>query len=109
MVTVTETAAQELTKLLERDGKTGSGLRIFTAGVSCGGPQYGLAFDDKPKDGEEVLECNGIKLFLDSKTKEELDEAEIDYTKSEYGEGFVVNNPNATGGCGGGPTCGSCG
>ncbi len=108
MVTVTETAAQELTKLLERDGKTGSGLRIFTAGVSCGGPQYGLAFDDKPKDGEEVLDSNGIKLFLDTKTKEELDEAEVDYVKSEYGEGFVVKNPNAaTSGCGGG--CNSCG
>lgn len=106
MVTITEVATQELNKLLEKEGRSGLGLRIFSAGVSCSGPQYNLAFEDKPKDGEEVLDCSGIRVILDSKTKEELDEAEIDYVKSEYGEGFVVNNPNATGGCG--PTCEAC-
>ncbi|MFQ5975923.1 MAG: HesB/IscA family protein [Candidatus Hydrothermarchaeales archaeon] len=109
MVTITESASQELNKLMEKDERSGLGLRIFTAGFSCSGPQYGLAFDDKPKDGDEVLDCNGVSVFLDSKTKEELDGAEVDYIKSEYGEGFVVKNPNAEGGCGCGPTCESCG
>lgn len=107
MVKISESAVQELNKLLEQQEKSGCGLRIFTAGVSCSGPQYSLSFDDKPKEGDEVIDCSGISVFLDSKTKEELEEAEVDYIKSEYGEGFVVNNSNATGGCGGG--CSSCG
>ena len=108
MVTITDSAATELNKLLEKEEKSGSGLRIFTAGSSCSGTQYGLAFDNKPKEGDEVLDCNGITVYLDNKTKEELDEAEVDYIKSDYGEGFVVKNPNATsGGCGGcGGSCG---
>jgi Fe-S cluster assembly iron-binding protein IscA len=47
-----------------------------------------------------------VKFYLTTEVEEALEGVEIDYIKSEQGEGFVINNPTAKG-CG--PSCGGCG
>lgn len=105
MVQVTEKAASEFKTLLEKEGKPNHGVKLFIAGFSCSGPQYGLAIEEKPEDGEKVFESNDVKLYLTKETADALEGVEIDYVKTEHGEGFVINNPNAN--CG--PSCGGCG
>ncbi len=107
MVNITEKAAAELKKILEKENKQDFGLRISIAGMGCGGPQYMLTLDEKPGEGDEVIECSGIKIFLNEKTKIVLDGSEIDYVETPQGAGFTINNPNTSAsGCG--PSCGGC-
>lgn len=101
MVGITETAAQELKRLLAKEKK--EGVRIYLAGLGCGGPQFGMTLDDKKKSGDEEVIENGVKIFLDKNTLDQLDGTDIDYIKNDYGEGFILRNPK---GCG--SSCNSC-
>lgn len=100
MVEITELAAGELNNLLEQENKQDHALRIFVAGMGCGGVSYGMVLDDTKKEDDVELNSNGIKLLLASKIEESLDGVEIDYIDNEQGKGFIIRNPNA-------PSCGS--
>ncbi len=104
MIEITDTAAAELKLLLQKEKKTDHGLRIFAAGMGCSGIQYGLTLEKTPKNGEEVSESNGIKIFYDKDIQEDIAEFKIDFIDNEYGKGFVIDNPNAK--CGSGCSCG---
>ncbi len=104
MIEITNTAAAELKQLLEKEKKMDHGLRIFAAGMGCSGIQYGLTLEKSPKNGEEVSESNGIKIFFDKDLQDDIAEFKIDFIDNEYGKGFVIDNPNAK--CGSGCSCG---
>ena len=48
MVEVTDKAAVELKSLLEEQNKQDVALRVFIAGMSCCGVQYGMSLDNIP-------------------------------------------------------------
>jgi len=104
MVTITDAAAEKIKEILEAEGKAGWGLRIYTAGSGCCGPSYGMDIEEKAEDGDDVLEKNGLKVFMDKATSKSLDNMQIDYISTEEAEGFVIR--------GGSPSCscesGSC-
>ena len=52
---------------------------------------------------EEVVELEGLRVFVDMFSAQYLDNVQIDYVNSVMGSGFTFNNPNSQGGCG----CGS--
>lgn len=107
LISITEKAATELQNILKKENKKGCGLRIFMAGFGCNSPQYGLALEKNATKGDKVTESNGVKIFLDENMDALLSVAEIDYIETEYGAGFVINNPNAASdGCG--SSCGGC-
>ncbi len=103
MIEITEKAAEELRSLLESENKKDHSLRVFVAGMSCSGIQYGLALDNETKEGDVTVTTNDIKIVMTEDVSNELSGATIDFIDSEAGKGFVVDNPNAA--CG----CGSCG
>jgi len=98
-ISITEKAAEKVKVAMEKQGKTDAGLRLYVSGGGCSGFQYGLAFDKK-NDGDNVIESHGVKVLVDQESAKYLDGSEIDYEESVMGEGFKVNNPNATETCG---------
>ena len=98
-ISVTEKAAEKVKAAILKDGKTASALRLYVSGGGCSGFQYGLAFD-KENDGDYIIESRGVKIVVDQESAKYLDGSEIDYIESVMGEGFRVNNPNATETCG---------
>lgn len=106
MIEITDTAAAELKELLEKENKNDHGLRVFAAGMSCSGVQYGLTLEKTAKEDDAVSESNGIKIFFKKDIQEDIEEFKIDFIDNEYGKGFVIDNPNASK-CGSG--CSSCG
>jgi iron-sulfur cluster assembly accessory protein len=103
-ITVTPTAIAEVQKFIEEQGATqDAGLRVAVLPGGCSGFQYGLNIEDEAQDDDEILETNGIKLFVDPFSGQYLDGVEIDYVTTMMGSGFTFKNPNASGGCG----CGS--
>jgi iron-sulfur cluster assembly accessory protein len=98
-ITLTAKAAEKIKAAMEKQGKSNGGLRLYVSGGGCSGFQYGLAFDEQ-SDGDQVLEAHGVKLLVDEQSAQYLEGSEVDYVESVMGEGFKVNNPNATETCG---------
>ncbi|MBX3015474.1 MAG: iron-sulfur cluster assembly accessory protein [Caldilineaceae bacterium] len=104
MVTITTSAAEKLGGILEQKGlKTTHGLRVFVKGGGCGGMQYGMTFEDTTREGDEVFEQHGMRVFVDPTSSFYINGANIDYIDNLMGGGFHIDNPNATSSCG----CGS--
>ena len=94
MISVTDNAAEKISKAQEDQEMAGKMLRIgvFSGGCS-GGYQYALGFDAR-NDNDSVFESNGLEVIVKSEDVEKVNGTEIDYIISEMGEGFRVNNPN---------------
>jgi iron-sulfur cluster assembly accessory protein len=113
-MTITDKAAEKAKAILTGEGKADWGIRIFVAGESCCGPSFGLDLQEEQKPEDEVIEKNGLKVYMDKQTLGTLSGRELDYYVGDEGEGFVftggVSSCNPSGSCGGG-SCGggSCG
>jgi iron-sulfur cluster assembly protein len=103
-ITVSATAATEVQRFMDEQGTNGqAGLRVAVLPGGCSGFQYGLNIEDEAQEDDEILESNGVRLFVDPFSGQYLDGVEIDYVTTMMGAGFTFKNPNASGGCG----CGS--
>src|SRR3990172_7348777 len=104
MVTLTETAAKKITDLRLEEGKPEWALRIRVVGGGCSGMSYELAWDEAASPEDNVVESNGVKVFVDTKSAPYLAGSEIDYVENNMmGAGFAIKNPNVKSSCG----CGS--
>jgi iron-sulfur cluster assembly protein len=104
MLMLTETAASEVRKFMEAES-TGpeAGLRIRVVPGGCSGFSYSMQIEDAPRQGDEILDSGGLRVFVDMFSKQYLEGVQVDYVNSVMGSGFTFTNPNATGSCG----CGS--
>ncbi len=102
---VTEAAAAEIKKFMtsEEGLPETAGLRVRVVPGGCSGFQYSLNIEEESRDGDQITEAHGVRLFVDMFSVQYLSDVEINYVSGVMGSGFTFNNPNATGGCG----CGS--
>lgn len=98
-VTLTELAAGKLKTLLETDAQPDSGLRVRVVAGGCNGYSYDMVFDS-PSAEDLVFESHGLRILVDAKSIDLLRGSEIDFQESFGASGFLIKNPNATGGCG---------
>lgn len=99
MITLTDTAADRVSKFLENRGK-GIGLRLGVKTTGCSGMAYVMEFVDELEDNDTVFESQGVKVIVDPKAMVYLDGTEVDYTREGLNEGFKFNNPNESARCG---------
>ncbi len=59
-----------------------------------------MSFQKDAKEGDIEQKLDGFSVYYDEETKEVLDACTVDFVETPYGSGLVVNNPNASGGCG---------
>lgn len=107
MVTITEGAGTKVKSLLESEGKQDYGLRVHVTGGGCHGFQYGMAFEEKPNEDDQVLEYHGVKLFVDPQSAMLMNGAVVDYVEGLEGSGFAIKNPQAKTTCGCGQSFGA--
>lgn len=74
-------------------------LRVGVKGGGCSGLTYQLGFDSEIKDGDTVVEKNGMKIVVDGKSLFYLSGTVLDFSDGLNGKGFIFNNPNATKSC----------
>lgn len=104
MLTLTETAVGEVRKFMEAESAgPQAGLRIRVVPGGCSGFSYSMQIEDEPRQGDEILDHAGLRVFVDMFSRQYLDGVQVDYVNSVMGSGFTFSNPNATGSCG----CGS--
>ncbi len=108
VIQLSPTAVQAVRDLFaQRNLEDEYAFRVYVAGRSCSGLQYGMALDNKPNETDISSITDGIKVLVDDISIQYLRGATIDFVEDERGKGFVVNNPNIEPAC----ACegGSCG
>lgn len=98
-ITLTPKAVNEVKRLLTEQPKQEAGLRVGVKGGGCSGLSYSLNFDVQ-KEGDNVFECEGAKVFVDPKSLLYLAGLTLDFSDSLEGRGFKFVNPNASRTCG---------
>jgi iron-sulfur cluster assembly accessory protein len=108
LVDVTETAAQQIKRLLDQEGKVQThALRMKVIGGGCSGLQYQLMFDDTEKEGDSEIASGGVRVVVDEKSAIYLVGTTLDYVDSLMESGFKIENPNASTTCGCGQSFGA--
>jgi iron-sulfur cluster assembly accessory protein len=103
MINVTQNAVRQLQSLLsQRAESSRKGLRVQVAKGGCSGLHYEMTLDER-KDGDAVVEREGMQFFIDGDSVSYLRGATLDFNDGLTDAGFRVVNPNASRTCG----CGS--
>ncbi|EGW40472.1 iron-sulfur cluster assembly accessory protein [Desulfosporosinus sp. OT] len=110
MIKITELAAQKIKEVLKAQNKEDALLRLYLAGVGCGGPNFGMTLDESKTDEDILDQEHGVSVIIDKKLITYLEGAVVDYVESANGGGFEIRTPKADNGgsCGDG-CCSSCG
>ena len=103
VLSLTDAAASKLAELTKEETSPDIGLRVYVYSGGCSGYRYGMMLEDAPTAEDQVLEANGVRVYVDGNSIPLLQGSQIDYVDTLMGAGFTVNNPNAVSGCG----CGS--
>ena len=99
-LTLTPKAVEMVRDAMSRENLTGYGIRIGVVGGGCSGFQYSMDFENAQRDGDTVIEQDGIKVYVDPMSSMYLQGVTIDYVQGLQGAGFKFNNPNAKQTCG---------
>ncbi|MGZ8190689.1 MAG: HesB/IscA family protein [Methylococcaceae bacterium] len=98
-VSLTESAARQIKKQLEKRGK-GIGLKLGIKRSGCSGFAYVLDYADNLNDSDAVFEDFGVKVIVPKDDLEFVNGIELDYRREGINEAFQFNNPNVKGTCG---------
>ena len=99
IVNLSETAKEELKKLIQKESNSPDGIRLSLLAGGCSGLSYHMEFD-KIKEKDLIDEADGIKVIIDPKSALYINGITLDYQGGLNGRGFVFSNPNATKSCG---------
>jgi len=102
MVNITDSAVKAIKEAIASEDVVAEDayLRVGVRGGGCSGFMYDLAIDTEKRDGDLVVEKDGVRLLVDLKSQLYLAGTTLDHTGGLNGKGFVFTNPNAAGTCG---------
>lgn len=101
MISITESAKNQIKELCESNKKWGVKLSVAAGG--CAGFQYdwSLINDESEIDGiDDVYDIDDKKFIVDGTSSLYIDGTILDFKKEIFGSNFVFENPNATSSCG---------
>lgn len=103
-INVSKETIEEIKKVENNDES--KAIRIFLAGMSCGGPSFGLFFDEVREDDVEAT-AEDLKFVIDKKIADEYNDGfDIEFIDDYRGRGFAVTPVGLVTGC---SSCTSCG
>jgi iron-sulfur cluster assembly protein len=102
MVTISDSAVEAIRSAMEKEQLKPEEvyLRVGVKGGGCSGFTYTLGFDAEKREGDSMVEKDGVRLLIDVKSQLYLAGTTLDFSSGLNGKGFVFINPNAKGTCG---------
>ncbi len=97
-VTITEKAAVQIARLMQKEGH--QGLRIGVKKGGCAGMEYTMEYVDAIDSNDEVVEQDGARVMIAPMAQMFLFGTEIDYETSLLESSFKFRNPNVSEACG---------
>ena len=100
LMSITPVAESRIKDLLKKRDEVSAGIRIGVKSGGCSGMSYTLEFADAKEPYDDVVELDGISVFIDPKVVMFLIGTELHFEEKGLQSGFVFNNPNEKGRCG---------
>ena len=97
-VTLTPIAAQQIARLMAKQGS--QGLRIGIKKGGCAGMEYTMDYVAESNPLDEVVEQDGARVLIAPMAQMFLFGTQIDYETDLLHAGFKFNNPNVAEACG---------
>lgn len=100
--TLTPAAQKFIGRVLRFSGlPAGAGFRLLVSPGGCSGYASEFSAEPAPREGEQVFEVSGLKLFLPAESRLLLDGVTIDFTETATQSGLSFINPKQQAcGCG---------
>jgi len=89
-----------ISRAAERNpGANPEGLRLMVQTGGCAGFKYMMGLEAAVRDGDAVVEQDGVKLFIDLDSQPHIRGLKMDFVTGLESSGFVFDNPNAASKC----------
>ena len=97
MVIVSESAQGYLGQLIENQEDSGMGVRMFVTQPGTKMAETCLAYckSEDIVDDDTIVELDGFKLYIETKSIPFLEEAFVDYAEEKMGGQLTIKAPNA--------------
>jgi iron-sulfur cluster assembly accessory protein len=99
MLTLTDSALNAVRSAIQGATEPVGGLRIMVDSGGCAGYKYVMGLVQVPEPDDEVIERQGVSVFVDGTSKQLLAGTTIDFVVALQGSGFTFDNPNAASSC----------
>jgi len=100
MIHITTLAATQIRNLAsKKENSENNGLRLSIEAGGCAGLQYTMILSLKKAD-DITVEYDGVKVFIDTQSSQELAGCTLDYEEGLASSGFRIINPQAVRSCG---------
>ena len=99
-VKLTDAAAARIRQIMAGAEGKYLGVRVGVTNGGCAGMSYTMEYAAEAKPFEEVMEDQGVTIFIDPKAILFLIGTELDFVQEKLGARFSFNNPNQTSACG---------
>lgn len=94
-LTVTPAAEKFIRRIVRFSGlPADAGFRLVVSSGGCSGYNAEFSAEAAPQAGEEVLEVNGLRLFLAAESRLLLDGVIMDFADTPTKSGLTFVNPN---------------
>ena len=100
IIKISDNAVNRIKQIMAQAKNPTIGVRVGVKSGGCAGMSYVMEYATDIKPNEEIIEEQGIKVFIDPKAIMYLLGTEMDYKKENFSSQFVFNNPNETERCG---------
>ena len=99
-ITLTDAAVVRVKSLIARSEKPVLGIRVGVTTTGCSGHMYQVEYAEEQRPMEDVVEQDGVRVFIDPLALMFIVGSTMDYVESKINSGFGFDNPNVTGECG---------
>jgi iron-sulfur cluster assembly protein len=99
-ISLTPAAVEFVKRSRTKEGKEGQALRVGVKAGGCSGYNYFIGFTPDRRQGDTVLEYDGLTVYVDPRSLEVLAGTEIDYERGLLGKGIQFKNPRVKKTCG---------
>ena len=100
MISLTDAAEGKVREFVQGQQDSYAGIRVAVVAGGCSGFEYRMVLESEAKDGDQVIEHEGFRVFVDEQSMLYLNGTQIDFVESSTESGFSFKNPNSTGSCG---------
>ncbi len=100
VVTLSPAAAERIRQIVAQTPAPVTGLRVGIDKGGCAGMAYTMELVETPRDTDEIVEQDGVRLYIDAGAVLFIIGTEMDYQVEKLSSGFVFNNPNQVSACG---------
>lgn len=88
-INITDTAAEQLKKMIRKSDQTQKKVRILLSGIGWGGPRFGIALDEQ-KNNDKNYKAENLDFVVEQELADQINIFDIDYRGFFLTRGFQV-------------------